>query len=281
MNNSQDNKNDKEKDSTLKFLGLLGVAIGGGLTLGIAGPTVIENIQDSTSPYAKLGAGIPLERKGLHMREGEHNVIITDGFYDALDKSYEIRRDLTIESIKEAYKVLNQYNSGLKFNLVTTNDELSKNYDIPKFVDGGAVDDIYIYGTNEKIGNGNVVGQAHWDYDKKTYETKDLKIIFKLNSLYSIWKSYGSLEKTFTPRNWQVYSCVLHETMHEMGLAHITNRESVLNPKLTIPDLNEEDIKLLDKYNMQFYNKPSMFNKNEIVNNLKNPDNDYYIGMSM
>ena len=60
-----------------------------------------------------------------------------------------------------------------------------------------------------------------------------------------------------------------------MGFEHINDRKSILNSSCS-PDLTEEDIKMIDSYNVQFYGTKSIFEE-EIENN---EYNEYTTDMS-
>ena len=154
---------------------------------------------------------------------------------------------------------MNKYSSRVKFRLCTNDDEFSKKYDIPKLETEPAFDDIFLEGTDQVLsGKETVVGTAYHDYNRSTLEVKDLKIIIRLPKSYGIWKSFGgSAGKSFVPHNWELYSFLVHETMHTMGIAHINDRVSIMNPVISFEngnyELNAADVKLLDDYNVKFY----------------------------
>ena len=273
----------KKKDSIWGHLAVIGIGV---VTNGIIlanMPAITDAIADKTNPYVKLGEGLPLSSKGAHLRQGAHNVVLTESFYEALDKDNQFRCDLAVRGIKEAYEDMNKYNKGLSFNLCTTNSELSNKYYIP-MAEKLANDDIYIYGTNDILLNSNaILGIAEHNKNILSCELNDLKITFRLNKLYQIWNDYMySTEKTLnTPHNSALYSCAVHETMHIMGLRHIEESEriSILNPYLEYcnRELTKEDIELLDRYNVQFYNTKSIFeedNKDVVVTSATKEDEE-------
>ena len=270
----------KEEEKAKKTEGIIARLAIAGIALFVDGvllaniKSVSESVSKIFSPNIALGEGLPLLEKGAHLRQGDHNVILTDSFYEALDRSNQFRCDLAIKGVKEAYDVLNEYNKGLNFNLCTTNEDLSKKYFIP-MVDKKATDDIFIYGTNDVLlNNEKVLGYAQSGMNFITRELYDLKITFRLNKLYKVWSTYcDSVEKTLAlPHNSGLYSCTVHETMHLMGFRHIEENEriSIMNPyqKSCNKELTQEDIEFLDRYNVQFYNTKSIFeedNKDVVV----------------
>ena len=280
MNNKNDKNNEKEKnekDSLLKTLKMIGIGIAGTMMFGCAGTIICAaNTPAQTNTPTETSNII----KKPHLRAGNHNVILTQSFYDALDKDNQFRCDLVMKGLKECYDTLNEYNRGLHFNLCTQVPELANDYYIP-LVNETAKDDIFIHGTNDNSLGGKAIGLAETRYDLRSYELYNLKITFKLKELYYVWNNYlYSAEKTLnTPHNAAIYSCAVHETMHTMGIPHITDRNSIMNTVLkgSSKELTEEDIKLLDEYNMNFYGTKSIFE--EETENAEY--NDYTTDMSM
>lgn len=244
----------KKKDilDILKWMGIGaigGVAIAGGICL------VSDGIQNH---YAGMSKGIPLLVDGVHMKKGNHNYVITDKFYYEL-KSYdapEEDRKMIIDGLKEAYNTLDKYNSQLNFKLCTTVDEVAEKYDIPK-VDKIGKQDIALYLTDDVLSNNPyVMANTDWNYNQLSYEMEKLNITFRSKYAFSVWNIYDTLEETLSAKNTAIYTMAVHESMHTMGFRHVDDEVSIMNTysKSSSPkDLTEYDIKMLDKYNVQFY----------------------------
>ena len=272
--------NKKDVKDILTWLGI--AVLGGSLVAG--GTMFVFDAIDSH--HAKISEGLPLLHGGIHLKKGEHKVVITDQFYKLL--SYDTPQedqDLVVNAFKEAYKNLNKYNTGVNFKLCTTSEEASEKFNLP-ITESFKNDDIKLYATDGIINNNkNVLAATDWDYDFFTYEMKDLSINFKKDKLFSVWKVYDTVEETLSPYNAAAYTVAAHETMHAMGFAHVDDEESIMNTyvKYKSPkDFTEYDKKIMDKYNVVFYGATATYSenvKNKTENSLQ--FDDYTSDMSM
>ena len=243
---------------TLKWLGIfvLSGALGAGGAI-----FALDRIEDY---HRRQGDGLPLLVDGVHMKQGDHNVVITDQFYNMLSYGDTPKEDvdLAIGGIKQAYINLNELNSKINFNLCTTVDEVSTNYNIPK-IETLQGSDIPLYITTEAIaGNSRVMAETKWAYDAFTYELKDESIVYCKKYLFAVWKEYPTLEETLNPYNSAAYTVTAHESMHLMGFSHIDNKESIMNTYLSTKspkDFTEYDKQIIDKYNVQFYGAEAQY----------------------
>lgn len=248
----------KKKDvlDILKWMGIIvigGVAGAGGMYL------LTDGIQ---SHYANMSQGIPLLVDGVHMKKGDHNFVITDKFSYKLTSFNAPEEDqkMIIDGLKEAYTTLDTYNSQLNFKLATTVDEIAEKYNIPK-IDKVGKQDIALYMTNEVLdGNERVMAHTDWSYNPFNYEMKDLSITIRTKYANAVWKTYDTIEETLAPKNTAIYTIAVHESMHAMGFRHIDDEPSIMNTytNFTSPkDVTDYDIKMMDKYNVQFYGAES------------------------
>ena len=244
-----------KKVTFLTVLKMAGIgAIGG--ALGIGGAWLACDLIDNH--FSSMSQGLPLLAPGVHMKSGDHNIVITDQFCELL--SYGTTQEdeyLVMNSFKESTKNLNQYNSKLNFNLCTTDSTIAEKYDIT-YVDSVKKDDITLYATEGVLSNNpGVMGNTDWDYDFFTHEMKDLSITFRKKYLLQVWTMKDTIEGTLNPYNCAAYTTFSHEMMHCLGFAHIDDQESIMNTLCTLTspkDFTTYDIQLMDKYNVQFYN---------------------------
>ena len=122
--------NNKDEE-LLKILGRLGIIAVGTLTFGCAGAMttaiLINPPENITADFIKRSEGLPLAMVGCHLRKGEHNVVITDQFYDILtfDETKAERQEFAIKSMQEAFDMI-MTTFGVEFCKV---DDLQKYYD--------------------------------------------------------------------------------------------------------------------------------------------------------
>ncbi|HAJ77630.1 MAG TPA: hypothetical protein DCO89_00985, partial [Clostridiales bacterium] len=80
----------------------------------------------------KNGKNLNLLTPGVHLRAGEHKVVFTEDFWNVVKKDTDEKDfKIVLSGIKEAYKTLNELNTGVKFN-VCTNCDYFVNYGIEK-----------------------------------------------------------------------------------------------------------------------------------------------------
>ncbi len=244
----------KKRDGIKGILKMAGIAIIGA-AIGIGGMNLTLDLVDHH--HASVADGLPLLANGVHLKEGEHNVVITEQFDEMLHfGTTEEDEFLVVNAFKEAYTTLNNYNSKVNFNLCTQDENLAEKYDIPK-VDSIGKQDIPLYMTTEVLDNNkNVMAHTNWHYELFSHELKDLSITFRKNYLLMVWDELDTIEETLSAHNAAAYTTAVHESMHAMGFAHIDDRASIMNTYVkpgTPKDVTEYDIYLLDKYNVQFY----------------------------
>ena len=272
------NKNNKEDAKLLSTLGILGISAVGVLTVGCAGAMTAAIINNpptnTTAEYIKKGEGLPLAMAGGHLRAGKHNAVITDQFYDILtfDDTKKERQEFAINAIKEAYTYLNDNFSGVSFNLCTNSERVANRFYLP-LVNSIGSNDIAIQAQQGILpyGTKNTMGQAYRDYDHHNLEAKNMRIVFSDKCLFKVWKTKNTLEETLDSYNSELFTFTIHEMGHMFFFDHITTRDSIMNPSIgystSIP--NEEDLKMFDKYSVQFYDAPAKYAENakEPINN--------------
>ena len=245
-----------------------GVIVGGGIG-GAGGMKLAFDAQESH--FANMSQGLPLLKAGAHIKQGNHNVVITDQFFNVLSyNAPQEDQDFAINGIKESYFTLNKYNSKLNFNLCTTVDQVAKRYDIPKIKSIGK-QDIPLYATDGILeGSKYVLAKTDWSLDNFTYQMKKLSITYRADALYAYNMAYSTKEETFNPKNATIYAISLHESMHAMGFAHNNKNRTIMNTYLSLSspkDLTEYDIEMLDKYNVQFYGASPTIQSNQATTN--------------
>ena len=252
----------KREQTKKKNIGLKIAKIG--LSLGICGGALFDGLE---TYHIIKSNGLVLLKNGVHLKEGNHKVIITDQFYELLTyQTKESSQYLAISGLKAAYERLNEVNTGVQFDLCTTDKELSKKYSIEYTESFDTKNDIPLYLTEEAINNDiTVLAKAVTSENFVTRETYNNSIIFKKDTIFSTWIYYPNPHQTNAPKNTSIYSIAMHETLHLMGFAHTDNEYSLLYPEATCDniDLSKEDIKMIAKYNEVFYGK-SKKTQNEI-----------------
>ena len=255
--------NKNKVKSTLTVLGL-GVLFGGVVAEGSVFAIDIIN--------GKKGKNLPLLSGGIHLREGNHNVVITDQFYSHLKYENQVDKDIVVNGFKEAYNDLNRYNAGLNFTLCTTNKELATEYNIPNVSEIGS-QDIPLYCTTEIIENNkNVMASTGYNEAFLTHEMKDVSITFKKDSLFKVWRTYDTVEETLNVYNTAAYTTCAHESMHAIGFSHIDDHESIMNTYVSYSGsktFTDYDIKLMDEFNTIFYGTKSQLNQNNAIDTPK------------
>ena len=248
------NKNDVSTNSTfkgiLKTLSFCPLA----LVLGIGGAIGLIELKEDIDQ--RKSNGLALIEDGAHLKQGNHNFVITDEFYSYLKYEDELDQKLVVDSFKQVYKNFNELNSNkLKFTLCTTSEEASKKYDLPK-VNSFSKYDVPFYITEEDIeGKPSTIASTKHDIDYFTRELNNESILFKKNYLFAVYNMYDTTEEIIAPSNSLAYTVCAHETMHAMGFAH-QSKDSILYPYMPSPykDFTEKDKELLVKYNQTFYN---------------------------
>ena len=226
----------------------------GSVVGGIA--LIVDNF---IAPY-QASNDLPLLADGAHLKKGTHRVVIGDQFYDML--TYDTTKEeqsIAINGIKEAYTTLNSYNSKLKFELCTVVDGLEE-YGIKK-ISGISKSDIPLYITEKSIdGHAGVLAETNHDLHILTRELCNSSITYKKEGLFGLWDTSGSEQEMNNPKNSLAYSVTAHESMHLMGIDHISG-DSIMNTYMQYKnrDFTESDKKLLDKYNVQFYKAKSYY----------------------
>ena len=217
------------------------------------------------SANGKKGADIGLLVGGVHLKEGNHNFVITDQFYDLLKYEDEKDKKLVMDSFKLAYNNFNYLNSNkLHFTLCTTNSEASKEFNLP-LISSYSKYDVPLYIHDGDIqGNKLTAGATTFDVENVTRYLKNETITFKKSSLLGVYKMFGSEEEVYDISNAFAYTICAHETMHVMGFEH-RSKDSILYPYIPSPykDFTELDKNLLIKYNQEFYGATPDYVKNQ------------------
>lgn len=286
----------KKKD-VLDILKWMGIVVLGGVA-GSGGMWLVLDAQENH--FKNMGNGLCLLKDGVHMKQGEHNYVITDQFYEYLtyDTTPE-QQDLAINCLKEGCKTMDKNNSCLDFNLCTTNDVASKKYNIQK-IDKAGKQDIPLYITDKVLENNeHVMAKTDWSYDSFNFQMKDLSITFRKKFMFSVYNLKDSVKETLDVKNCVLYTTFVHEAKHTKGEAHNeicyvdeNNRKiplSIMYPytgNYTMKDETRYDIEMDDRYNVQFYNaKPTIeyiYNtdgtliKDKINENVTLKASDYY-----
>ena len=249
----------KKFKDLLTYLGIGAGAIAG-TGLGFGGAKLAIDLIESN--VASKGKGLPLLKAGVHLKEGNHRIVIDDQFYEML--TYETTKedqDLAINGIAKAYENLNQLNRGIKFELCTTVPELT-NYGLTK-VDKVGKSDIPLFVTTENLdGSKNVLAHTNWTYNFFNGELKDQSITFRKDALLTVYTTYDAIEETLAPLNTLAYTVTAHESMHLMGFSHIDDKESIMNTYVSLfspRDFTEYDKQIIDKYNVEFYHTEPIY----------------------
>lgn len=232
-----------------------GIGAGAGL-IGVSGTSIMF---DSINIYhTNKTNGLNLSQPGLHLKEGNHRVVITDQFYDLLtaDGTTELGIKICIDGVKAAIETLNKYNTGIQFKLCTNAPKLAETYSI-EYIEKIDKKDIEFYLTNEDIsGKSSTMGETVWDCNLFTKEIKNARVTYKKNFMYAFWGFDKDKSIMYSPKNYVSYTTTLHETMHVMGFDHTDDTQSIMYPSaefLASHDLTEKDIKMIEKYNEVFY----------------------------
>ena len=261
----------KRKQTKKKNMGLL--LAGVGLSLGVCSGALFDGIEI----YHRVKSdGLVLLKNGVHLKEGNHKVVITDQFYELLTyQTKESSQYLAISGLKAAYERLNEVNTGVQFELCTTVKELSKKYSVGYTESFDVKNDIPLYLTEEAINNNiTVLAKAVTSENFITRETYNNSIIFKKDTIFSTWIYYPNPHQTNAPKNTSIYSIAMHETLHIMGFAHTDNECSLMYPEATCDniDLSKEDIEMIARYNEIFYGK-----KQKEQNKIENDKAEEYL----
>ena len=205
----------------------------------------------------KKGAELGLVLEGAHLKEGNHNFVITDQFYSYLKYESIDDQKLVMDSFKTAYDNLNYLNSKkIRFTLCTQNKEVSEKFDLP-LVSSYSKYDVPLYVYDGDIDNDpKTAGITKVQTEYMTCATIETSIIFKKSALLAVYKHWGmTKEQIYSVSNAYAYTICAHETMHAMGFAHRSSN-SILYPYVPSPykDFTDYDKELLINYNKKFYN---------------------------
>ena len=244
-------KNKERIEKVLKNLKNISI----GTLIGYAGLAVVYD--QFGEVYSKMGEGLPLVNKGAHLKEGNHNVVVSDQFVELLSlETPEETQQFAINGLKEACKNLSKNNSCLNFNLCSKSDEIAKKYNISK-VNTISLNDIILYATDSTIENQDtVLAKTSCIYSPINYEAINSNITIRKDCLTDVWNVYETLDETLNPYNAVIYTIAVHEMMHTMGFNHIDDKYSIMNSYVSIyspKDFTEYDKKIIDQYNVQFY----------------------------
>ena len=249
----------------LKKVGIGALAMVALVDVGVISGVVVDIVN------SKKGNDIGLLTSGAHLKEGNHNFIITDQFYDSIKDEEKSDQNLIIDSFKQAYKTLNELNSEkIRFTLCTTSSDASREfnlplissyskYDVPLYVENGIID-----------GNKLTSGATRYETEMYTYYMKNESIIFKKGSLLGVYSVFVEPEEFYSYKNSYAYTICAHETMHVMGFKH-RDKDSILYPYIPSPyrDFTDYDKKLLVEYNKTFYNALPEYAKKSQQTNAK------------
>ena len=264
-------KQNISSNSTFKGI-LKTISIGSSLSLivGVGGAIGFTELKENLD--RKKSNGIALLEDGAHLKQGNHNFIITDEFYSCLKYEDELDQKLVMDSFKQVYKTFNYLNSSkLKFTLCTTSDEVSEKYNLPK-INSFSRYDVPLYISEDDINNqSQTVGSTSYKVDYFSRELYDESITFKKKYLFAVYSLNGTPEEFLVPTNSLAYTVCAHETMHIMGFAH-QSKNSILYPYVPSPykDFTDRDKALLVKYNQTFYNATPAWVNNEEENQSNN-----------
>ena len=255
----------KRKQTKKKNMGLL--LAGVGLSLGVCSGALFDGVE---LYHKHKSDGLVLLKDGAHLKQGMHKVVISDQFYELLTfKTKEVSQKLVINGIKTAYDRLNEVNTGIQFELCTTVPKIAQDYSIKQVENFDLKNDILLYMTDKYIDDRkDVLAKVDCKTDFFTRERTNGSIIFKKDSIFSVWKYYDDSKQTLAPQNTCVYTLTLHETLHYMGFAHQDDKNSIMYPHASYEntDLNSEMIEMIQKYNYVNYET------NQIIQNQSNTE---------
>ena len=246
----------KKIKSFFKNLAIGAATITGGIGLGTGTFFLIDSIERAGGDMN----GYKMVHRDAHLKEGVHRIVLTDSFYNLFSKRSPALQDYAIESLKEAYRDLNKYNTGIKFDIYTQNDGLLK-YGLKKADTIDSKNDIQlnlIKTTEEKDDPDKTVAYSTWNLDKSTRELQYESITMEDKFLFVFFDLNETPEETFVPSNSATYPVIIHETMHCMGFAHRDTPDSIMYPYITLTTprkLTEADIEILKTYNETYYSK--------------------------
>lgn len=235
----------------IKYLGIFVFSAGAGAGISAGGTKLAFDLIDDH--YKKMSQGLPLIQPGAHLKEGNHRVVITGDFWQAIVNEPEDAKKFVMDGISTAYDDLNKLNTKLSFELCTTEDGLEK-YNVKK-IDEINDQDISLHITEEYISNNqHVMAITNWNKRMLTREIYDNKITYRKDYLLTAWRSFGLKEDILSPYNSVAYAITAHESMHAMGIAHV-EADSIMRSKSSYyyKDITQLDKEIIDKYNVVFY----------------------------
>ena len=235
----------------LKKIGIGALAVMALADVGLVASAVIDGVN------SRKGSELGLVLGGIHLKEGNHNFVITDQFYSHIKYEDEADQKLVIDSFKTTYDNLNYLNSKkIRFTLCTQSKEASEKFNLP-LVSSYSKYDVPLYICNGDIDNNpKTAGKTVLNTEYVTCVAKDSSITFKKKSLFAVYSYLGKTEEEiYSVSNAYAYTICAHETLHAMGLEHRANN-SILYPYIPSPykDFTDYDKELLVKYNQIFYN---------------------------
>ena len=117
--------------------------------------------------------------------------------------------------------------------------------------------------------HGVTMATTYTEYDKKTQETKNIKITYEKYYTHITYKYYrDDIEKQLSPLNSYCYTLTLHEMLHAMGIGHNEDETSIMYPysRDDIIDFSQSDLTMIEKYNQVFYGKTKQAPESQELN---------------